>query len=143
MKLILKIVVVVLMIPLAIGLGFVWRRYCPSVSGVTVSVNGVKTEASVNRCPNQLIRVSVPGEVTILVDRENKEASVPNASAFWEGFGMVLSHDLNPLGVSLNNRIKIERDTNLLFFENGLSYKDFTSGDEIVINFNDGQSVTD
>ena len=136
MKLVLKIVLVLFIIPLAAGFGIAWRHYCPAISGVTVSVNGVQTLASVNRCPNRLVLVSMPGEIVVLVDRAHQRA-LASGGEFHEGFGFVFSHDLNPQGVSLNDRVKIERDTELRFFENGLSYRDIMSGDEIVINFND------
>ncbi|MFT3744990.1 MAG: hypothetical protein QM785_11945 [Pyrinomonadaceae bacterium] len=134
-SIIITISCLLLMVPIAAGLGFAWDRYCPSITDVVISVNGVQTVATVNRCPNQLIKVSVPGEVTVLVDWENKRASVPNGSAFWEGFGLVFSRDLSPGGVSMTATAKIDRETELRFFENGLSYRDILSGHEIIIKF--------
>lgn len=138
MKLILKISVVLIMIPVAVGFGFAWRRYCPPVSGVQVLVNGVQSAGSANRCPNRMIVVSVAGNLNVLVDRENQQAFVPGQE-FYKGFGLVFSRGLNPLGVSLNDRVKIERDTELRFVDNGLSYKDIMSGDEIQIKFEESQ----
>lgn len=138
MKLILKIVIVLLVILAAAGFGFTSRRYCPTDRGVTAFVNGNKQTIVANRCPNKLIRIAVPGnpDSSVLVDRENQRLLVP-ATQFYEVFGFVFAREIDPTGVSFFNRIRIERRSELHFFENGFSIKDSTTGYHVVVEFNE------
>ncbi len=139
MKFIFKIILILLMVPLAAGLGFMWRRYCPSVDRVTAIIGGVRHPLSAERCPNGLIRISVPSNFNsgVLVDRANQKVLVPGTSDFYSVIGLVFSRDLEPTGVSFDNRIKIERDTELRFFEGGFSFRDFKTGYAVIVEFND------
>jgi hypothetical protein len=86
--------------------------------GVTAFVNGKQMPVQANLCPNQLVRVAVQGSPgsSVLVDREHQKVFAP-VTDFYEVFGFVFTRDIDPVGVSFENRVKIERDTELRFFE--------------------------
>ncbi len=84
----------------------------------------------------------VPGDSrsSVLVDMGNQKILAP-ATKFYEVFGFVFTHDIDPIGVSFENRVKIERETEVRFFQKGFSISDPTTGYEVVVEFNDRQPL--
>lgn len=135
MKIVFRIFIVGVLVAGAFLGGLAWRRLCLPLSGVEVSVNGRPQNAfSAQTCPNGLVRIVIPGESVILISSDLRGGSYPGTD-FHDILGLTFSHDPNPAGVSISDRVKIETDPNLEFTENSMAYTDFQTHDRIVIRF--------
>jgi hypothetical protein len=128
-----RIVVVLILVAAAYVGGLAWRRLCLPLSGVGVTVNGnVQNAAFAQTCPNGLVRVVIPGQNEVLINHERRDVYYLGTE-FHDILGLTFTHDPNPVGVSINNRVKIETDPQLEFTESLIAYSDFESHDRIVI----------
>ncbi len=133
MKVVLKLSIVLALVVGAFFGRLAWERFCMPLRGVVVSVNGGPFKAvPAQTCPNGLIRVAIPEESSILIDIAGGDAVFPGTE-FHNILGLTFSHDPNPAGVSLRDRIKIEKDRNVEFTDDSIAYDDLLTDNRIVI----------
>src|SRR5688572_24909211 len=118
MKIAIKLIIVLVLVAAGAVGGLAWRRLCLPRSGVEVMVNGQKQgSAYAQTCPNGLIRVVIPGQISVLLDRDGRKVYY-SATEFHDILALTFAHDPNPVGVSADNRVKIDTDPQLEITEN-------------------------
>lgn len=133
MKLVFRLFVVFILVIAAYVGGLAWPRFCRPVSQIEVYVNGkLQPNASAKKCPNGRILVEIPGESYVLIAPDFRAGSYPG-NTFYNVFGLTFSHDLDPAGVSIDDKVKIDDNPGVEFSENSIGYSDLLSQDRILI----------
>ena len=130
-----RVVIVLCLIAAGAVGGLAWRRLCMPKAGIEVMVNGNRQDSAyAQTCPNGLIRVVIIGQSSVLMDRDGRKVYY-SATEFHDILGLTFAHDPNPVGVSVDNRVKIETDPQLEITENSIAYSDFMTHDRILVRF--------
>ncbi|MEP6947439.1 MAG: hypothetical protein ABJA02_16090 [Acidobacteriota bacterium] len=117
--------------------GLAWQKWCVPRSDISVSVNGqIESKASAATCPNGAVIVQIPGQTSLLLNLTDMSSSTIPGTQFHDILGLTFSHDTNPQGVSIKDRVKIESDLNVVVSEQSIAYDDLLTRERIQILVN-------
>jgi len=116
--------------------GRAWYRWCPHRNDVSVSIDRSHVDALAYTCPNGAIYIQIPGASSILLEPDDLTHSQFPGTHFYNLLGLEFTKDLEPSGVLVTDRIKIDPPLHVVSSAKSLAYDDLFSHRRVQIILN-------